>query len=133
MSNEFTREQIAGILMREGNICAMFGANPNCERQASTANHRLNRSTGGTDATENGCAICWRCNGDIESDAELAEIARQRGVKLRAGDNPRTVALWCSFYGQWVQLVGDDCYLTGERDITTRPQLRDPEQLDVPL
>lgn len=133
MSNEFTPDQVAGIIMREGGICAMYGVNPNCRRQATTANHRLNRSTGGTNSTDNGCAICWQCNGDIESVAEIAEIARFRGVKLRGGDNPRTVALWCAFYGQWVQLAGDDCYLTGERDITTRPILTDPEQLDVPL
>lgn len=133
----FTPAQSAGILMREGHTCALADVNPRCTRRATVANHRLNRGAGGSkerNSTDNGCALCDQCNGDIESDAALAEIARHRGVKLRQGDDPRTVALWSIFYGQWVQLVGDALFLTGETDVTTRPDLVDPEALiGVPL
>lgn len=136
----FTPEQKAGILMREGGICAMSGANPNCRRQATEANHRLNRGSGGTadrgtgrNGTDNGCALCFVCNGDIEHVPELAEIARHRGVKLIEGDRPHLVAFWCIFFGQWTQLIGDDMLLLGLTDPTTRPELHDPEQLELAL
>lgn len=139
----FTPTQVDGILMREGTICAMSGAElPDGttlpRHKATTANHRLNRGAGGTadrgtgrNGTDNGCAICWTCNGLIEDGAELADIARHRGVKLTAGDRPHLVAFWCIFYGQWVQLIGDDMILLGLTDPTTRPELHDPEELEL--
>lgn len=78
MPTGFTTAQIAAILNRDGHTCPM------CYRQATTANHRAGRGAGGSRAANvlsNGCAICWECNGRIESDPEFAELARTRGVK----------------------------------------------------
>lgn len=136
----FTTAQIAGIQQREGNICAMSGALVAGRRlprhPSATANHRLNRGMGGDpsrNGTDNGCAICIDCNGLIEHDPEYAAAARHRGVKLTEGDRPELVPLWCVFYAQWVQLIGDAMELTGHRDETTRPELHDPNELDLGL
>ncbi len=138
MTREFTPAQKAGILQREGGLCAMSGARITDgvilpRHNADTVNHRLNRGTGGTNATENGCAICHSCNGLIESDADYAAAARRRGVKLRTGDNPRTVALWCVFFAQWAQLIGDAMLLTGAVNSDTPPELTDTEQPELAL
>ncbi|MGE0141322.1 MAG: hypothetical protein AB7R77_26295 [Ilumatobacteraceae bacterium] len=136
----FTTAQIAGIQQREGNICAMSGALIAGRRlprhPSETANHRLNRGIGGDpslNGTDNGCAICHTCNGLIESDPDYAAAARHRGVKLVSGERPELVAMWCVFFTQWVQLVGDMMLLTGERDETTRPAVPDPNELDIGL
>lgn len=127
MSDEtgFSPEQKAGILQREGSFCAMYGRNPKCRRQATTVNHRLNRGAGGTsdrgtgkNGTENGCAICWDCNGAIEDNADLSVEAQRLGVKLRDGDDPTRIPMWCVFFHQWVQLRDDALYLTGITDDT---------------
>jgi hypothetical protein len=84
----FTAEQTRAILNRDGDKCAM------CGRRARTANHRANRGAGGFRAANvlsNGCALCHLCNGLIESDGPLAEIARARGVKISKWDDPRAV------------------------------------------
>ena len=130
MSTGFTPEQVRDVLMRDGNLCAMLGADPRCRRRASTANHRLNRGAGGTsdrgtgrNGMGNACAICDWCNGQIEDDPALAETARHRGVKLRQGDTPALVALWSPFFQQWVQVTDHALYLLGERDASVRPTL----------
>ena len=64
----------------------MWGTNPHCLYQASAANHRINRGAGGSkllNVLVNGCAICGPCNGLIESDPDVAQLARDRGVKVR--------------------------------------------------
>lgn len=91
----FTSAQKAVILWRDGGLCCMCGG------WADEANHRLNRGMGGRLSLNhyaNGCAICHDCNGRIESDPEYAELARQRGVKLREGDDPRLIGWLSPFY-----------------------------------
>lgn len=92
----FSREQKRIIIWRDGGKCTMCGA------PADEANHRLNRGMGGRPSLnilENGCAICHACNGRIESDAEYAERARRRGVKLTDGQDPRAESWLSPFYG----------------------------------
>jgi hypothetical protein len=129
MTTGFGHQLIAAILLRDGAICGMYGTNPNCRRHATTANHRLNRGAGGSklrNGMSNGCAICDICNNAIEDDAELAEIARHRGVKLTEGDNPSLVPMWSTFFLMWVILHDDEMLLTGLTDETVRP-----DQLEV--
>lgn len=86
----FTRKQVAAVLERDGGICLMWGAIASCRYYADTANHRINRGAGGSKALNvlvNACAICSVCNGLIESDSELAAVARERGVKVRSSHN----------------------------------------------
>jgi hypothetical protein len=106
----FTPAQVAGCLMRDGEMCALANILPDCTGRASTANHRLNRGAGGSklrNGLANACAICDHCNYLIEHDGSAAHEARQRGVKLREGDDPATVPMWSPFYRQMVQ-PGDE-------------------------
>lgn len=116
--------------MREGNLCAMLGADPRCRLRATTANHRLNRGAGGTsdrghgrNGMGNACAICDWCNGAIEDLPELAELARHRGVKLRSGATPSLEPLWHPLFGQWVQITDHALYLLGLRNPSQKPTL----------
>jgi hypothetical protein len=99
----FTPEQTATCLFRDGHKCAM------CGRRATTANHRANRGAGGhrgSNGLANACAICTDCNGLIESDAALADVARARGVKLSRYDDPTTVPYLSPLYA--VPVLLDD-------------------------
>lgn len=100
-STGFTPHQVQAILWRDGDKCGM------CGRRARTANHRANRGAGGFRAgnvLSNGCALCHDCNGLIESDGPLAEIARERGVKISKWDDPRTIPYLSPLYGCLVLL-----------------------------
>lgn len=81
----FTPEQKAIVLFRDFELC------PICYRRATTVNHRANRGAGGYqkgNTLANACAICWTCNGLIETDPDLAELARERGVKISKYADP---------------------------------------------
>lgn len=86
----FTKTQVSAVLKRDGGVCLMWGSNPFCGYRADTANHRINRGAGGSkglNALVNACAICSECNGLIEHDPRLAQVARDRGVKVRSSHN----------------------------------------------
>jgi hypothetical protein len=124
----FSDEQKAAVLLRDP-YC------PLCGRPTDVVNHRLNRGSGGTvdrrDATrrnvdtlnriDNACGLCWACNGHIESDPVLRADALHLGVKLTRPDF--LTPLWSAFFGMWLILHPDDCFLTGFRDKTRRPDL----------
>lgn len=81
----FTPEQKRIVLARDSHTC------PICGQRATEVNHRANRGHGGHRASNriaNGCAICSTCNGLIESDADRAALARDRGVKLSRYADP---------------------------------------------
>ena len=97
----FTTEQKAVVMFRDFELCPM------CYSKAETVNHRANRGAGGFKAANtlsNACAICHRCNGLIESDAEFAELARRRGVKLSKYDDPETAPYFHPMFRLWVLL-----------------------------
>jgi len=125
----FTPLQVEAIKLRDGGMCAMRGTHDRCTGVADTANHRLNRGAGGSqqrNGLSNGCGICNICNGLIEHDSELADIARRRGIKLREGiTTPTEVPIWSPFFRQWCVLTDDDLRLTGETDELTMPTIED--------
>jgi hypothetical protein len=95
MTSGFTAEQKRIIIWRDGGKCCM------CGRPAEVANHRLNRGMGGRrslNILENGCALCWACNDLIERDPDLAAKARELGVKLTDGQDPRAESWLSPFY-----------------------------------
>lgn len=95
-STGFTPEQKATCLFRDGHKCSM------CGQRATTANHRANRGAGGhrgSNGLANASAICHDCNGRIESDADYAELARARGVKLSRYEDPTAVPYLSPLYG----------------------------------
>lgn len=97
-------------------MCAM-----QCGRRATTANHRLNRKSGGRkdgSTLANGCGICWECNGLIEDDSEKRAEAIRRGVKLEENQDPTVTPMWHPFYRQWV-LLGEHLELLGLDDFDT--------------
>lgn len=53
-----------------------------------TYQHRRKESQGGAYTVDNGVTLCAGHNTRIEAEADLARIARQRGLVLRAGDQP---------------------------------------------
>ena len=115
----FTREQVAYILLRDGERCCLCGA------RATVANHRMNRGAGGRESLnriDNGCALCWTCNDLIERDWLAAEEARRLGIKLRDGD-PFTTPLWSPFYQLWIILHPMHTDLTHYTDRDTRPDV----------
>lgn len=100
-------EQKQIILFRDGNKC------PICGKVAREVNHRANRGSGGFRAANtlaNACAICWECNGLIESDADYAEKARERGVKISKHDDPREVEYFHPLLSMRVLLQDDGGY-----------------------
>lgn len=111
----FTPEQQAAVLLRDGGACVL-GA-PGCAHVATSPHHRLNRGMGGAPARNglsNAAAICHVCNDGMESDAQTAALALQRGVKLRNGDDPARVPMWSPFFRQWTQPLDDRLELLGD-------------------
>lgn len=99
----FTPAQTATILYRDGHKCAM------CGHRATTANHRANRGSGGfrgANKISNGCAICDRCNGEIESDPVQQTRAILRGVKISRYADPTVEQYLSPLYG--VNVLLDD-------------------------
>lgn len=97
----FTTEQVRLVLDRDGHRC------PICGERAQTANHRANRGHGGHRASNrlaNACAICHRCNDAIERDGDLAELARDRGVKISRYDDPTAAEYLHPIYNMRVLL-----------------------------
>lgn len=112
----FGPEVTAAIIFRDLGRCVLAGILPGCTVKATTANHRRNRQMGGArfrNGMSNGCAICDSCNDAIERDADAAEEARSRGVKLREGDDPATTRMWSVVFRQWVQPTDDGMDLLG--------------------
>jgi hypothetical protein len=67
--------------------------------------HRKNRGMGGSkilDTPSNIMAICSQLNGLLESNATIAEMGRDYGWKLTAGQDPATIPIFVN--GRWLLL-----------------------------
>lgn len=112
----FTPAEVAACLHRDGDKCAM------CGRRATTANHRANRGAGGFRAANrlsNASASCHECNGLIESDGPLADVARERGVKISKWDDPTEIPYLSPLYNVPVLLDDDGGFTFAEPSTTT--------------
>ncbi len=56
------RERVAFVLVRDGYTCRMLRNGHVCGAVATTANHRIPRALGGSDALDNLEAACVPCN-----------------------------------------------------------------------
>jgi len=77
---------------------------------AVSPHHRLNRGMGGSKLRNNPAniiVICSSLNSELESDAELAQLARRLGWKLSPGQDPLEVAVWFPKYKSWYRLDDD--------------------------
>lgn len=113
----FSTVEHAAILLRDGGICVMSGADDCPGGEATEVNHRRNRGMGGggDSSLANGVAIEAACNGLLEADADFAAEGLRRGAKLLPGDDPERVPVWSPFFGQWV-FLGASLRLSGDRD-----------------
>ena len=101
----FTTEQNRHVLDRDLGRCVLVDVSPVCTNVATVANHRSNDGHGGRPGVAslaNACALCSACNGAIEADAELAQVARTRGVKLTRQQNPDHTPYYSPAFG-WMQ------------------------------
>lgn len=122
----FTPEQTRAVIFRDLERCALLDVSPVCEKRATVANHRSNDGHGGRPgpaSLANAVALCGPCNGAIESDPELAEVARARGVKLSRGQDPDAVPFYAPTFG-WVQPHDSHADIVGNiPGVTTLAQL----------
>lgn len=83
-STGFSRAVVAQAIDRDQRcvLCGLIS-----DPRALTGHHRRNRGQGGasdpeTNSIRNCLAICWPCNGRMESNPFVAAEARDRGIKL---------------------------------------------------
>lgn len=91
MGRGFTNAQWKAIKARDQH-CVWHG--PSCDPDLLVPQHRSGRGMGGSslkNRLSNGVAMCSLVNGLIESDAELAEEARRRGIKISLHADSATI------------------------------------------
>jgi hypothetical protein len=94
-------KQFQRYLVRDGG-CIHCG-----ESEAVAPHHRANRGMGGSkarDVPSNVIVMCSWMNSAMESDARVAEQAREYGWKLRSFEDPATVAVFYQVAQKWVLL-----------------------------
>ena len=93
---------------RDGHQCAWHPVGM-CDPDTLTPQHRANRGHGGRPSLHRLSNLVWLCsrlNGAVESDALTAEVARDRGVKVRSHDDPARVPIRHAVHG--LVLLTDD-------------------------
>lgn len=95
----------AKFLRRDGS-CVHCG-----ETERLSPQHRAGRGMGGSkllDRPSNIIVLCSDLNSRIESDAEVADYARQNGWKIDRWQDPDFEPVWYATEGRWYLL--DDFY-----------------------
>lgn len=92
---------------RDGHQCAWHPVGM-CDPETLVPQHRAGRGAGGRPSLNRMSNLIWLCllNGLIESDALLADLARDRGVKLRSHDEPSLMPIRHAVHG--LVLLHDD-------------------------
>ena len=96
---------LAGLVARDGHRCAMCGA----DDDTLVPHHRANRGMGGRRSLDRLSNLVWLCaveNGLVESDPEMAAIARAKGIKISSHDEPSHVPIVHAVHGR--VLLDDD-------------------------
>jgi hypothetical protein len=96
---------LTGITKRDGHRCAMCGD----DNETLVPHHRANRGMGGRRSLDRLSNLLWLCsleNGAIESEPELAAIARSKGIKISGHDEPSHVPIHHAVHGR--VLLDDD-------------------------
>lgn len=73
------------------------------QRESVSPHHRLNRGMGGSkvrDVPSNIIVMCSELNARMESDSDIARVAKANGWKLSSGANPASVAVQ-HYSGSW--------------------------------
>jgi len=120
------RRLVDQVLERDNGFCLLAG--PFCLGEATVADHRANRGSGGSRELNNPVclvAACHLCNGWKETAHSLELIGlKERGLRvLKASTNAATVTR-CEetpvqdLDGQWYWLLPDGTRQRFERDVT---------------
>lgn len=83
---------------------------PHCGSTDLVPHHRANRGMGGSKLRDNPANILLVCallNGLMESDPDIAEVARSNGWKLRNWQVPETTPYYDSMRHEWFTLTND--------------------------
>ena len=99
-------KEFAKYLRRDNGGCVHCG-----ETERLSIQHRAGRGMGGSkllNRPSNLIVLCSDLNSRIESDAEVAEYARQNGWKITRWQDPDFEPVWYATEGRWYLL--DDFY-----------------------
>lgn len=91
MSRSTPRLVLRAITARDGHECVWHG--PSCGTDMLVPQHRQG-GMGGRKNKHRLSNVVWLCsitNGDIEADADLADEARRRGIKISLHADPTSV------------------------------------------
>ena len=111
MSASFTPKQVKAIRERDDNRCAMCGE----EGDDLVPHHRANRGMGGRrslNRLSNGVLLHSLENGLVESDPEMAVLARTKGIKISGHDEPSHIPIRHAVHGR--VLLDDDGGIHGQ-------------------
>ena len=92
----------AKFLRRDGGGCVHCG-----ETERLSPQHRAGRGMGGSkllDRPSNIIVLCSDLNSRIESDAEVADYAKQNGWKIDRWQDPDFEPVWYATEGRWYLL-----------------------------
>ena len=114
MSKPTPKAALKAIDKRDGRECSWHGVA--CDLETLSPQHRQGGMGGrkGKHRLSNIVWLCSRLNGLIESDAKLAEEARQRGIKISLHADPTAIPVTYSDGRTW--LLDDE---GGKTEITT--------------
>jgi len=93
--------------LRDGRVCAWHGVS--CGEDTLSPHHRANRGAGGRPSMNRLSNLVWLCshwNGLIESNADAAQVARDRGVKISSFAEPSRERIRHAVHG--LVLLADD-------------------------
>lgn len=93
------KKLLAGLDARDGHRCAMCGT----ESDTLVPHHRANRGMGGRKSLDRLSNLVWLCSGEnglVESDPEMAAIARAKGIKISSHDEPSFVPIHHAVHGR---------------------------------
>ena len=94
--------------LRDGHRCAWHWEGV-CDPETLSPHHRANRGHGGRKSLHRLSNLVWLCssmNGLIESDADAAQAARGRGIKISSFTEPSSMPILHAVHGS--VLLGDD-------------------------
>lgn len=106
---------LTALTARDGHVCAYCGI----DDDTLVPHHRANRGHGGRkslDRIANLCFLCSRCNGDAESDADVAASMRDLGIKISSHATPELVPV--TRYGTDYWLTSDGRAVPVGEDVT---------------
>lgn len=96
-----SKKLLRALDARDGHCCSWHWAGA-CDTDTLVPQHRANKGMGGRTSLDRLSNLVWLCsekNGEIESDPELADVARRRGIKISSHADPEAVPIRHAVHG----------------------------------